>query len=358
MKPRTVDDVHELMGAHIHSAALNAALELGLFWKLADGPRPLVRLSQELAIPVQRCHYWLQILAKLGLLDREGELVSVTPVARQAILEVHSQHTWKMLAIDAMDNYADGVSLAQRLLAPGSGEERGQAQPDHLPGYVRRMAEDLERARFFAHMLFELHMPLAEAVADALELDGVGRLLDVGGGSGVVSLALLRKWPELRAIIVDIPNNCIVGREIADCMPERDRISYYPADFVLDELPGGFDVVLECDVAQFDNNVLSKLAATLDDGGRLVIVDRWFDMGKEESLGRLGYLLRESLAHPEFSAKSIEEVQEGMVWVGLEPEGIVDLPYKKWKMISARKSVSMGIGHPQVTDFPGRTPAA
>ena len=54
---------------------------------------------------------------------------------------------------------------------------------------MQKMAEDLDRTRLFSHLLYELHTPLAEDVAAALELDGARSLMDVGGGSGVVSLA-------------------------------------------------------------------------------------------------------------------------------------------------------------------------
>ncbi|NIU59139.1 MAG: hypothetical protein GWN67_22980, partial [Phycisphaerae bacterium] len=60
-------------------------------------------------------------------------------------------------------------------------------------------------------------------------------------------------YPELYAIVVDIPNVCKAGREIAGNMEEHDRIAYYPADFVLDELPKGFDIVMVCDIGQYDS---------------------------------------------------------------------------------------------------------
>ena len=44
---------------------------------------------------------------------------------------------------------------------------------------------------------------------------GVNRLLDLGGGSGVVSLALLCKRAELTAVVVDAASVCQVGRAIA-----------------------------------------------------------------------------------------------------------------------------------------------
>jgi 16S rRNA G1207 methylase RsmC len=68
------------------------------------------------------------------------------------------------------------------------------------------MAQSPERARRFTRMLGEIHRPLAAELAETLDMTGVRRLMDLGGGSGVVSLALLNRHPELTAVVVDIAN--------------------------------------------------------------------------------------------------------------------------------------------------------
>ncbi len=72
--------------------------------------------------------------------------------------------------------------------------------------------------------------------------------MDLGGGSGVVSMALLRKYPALTSTVVDIENVCVAGRQIAEEEGLSDRISYHPADFAGGEFPAGYDLVPQCDV--------------------------------------------------------------------------------------------------------------
>lgn len=340
MDLRTIDDIHELMAAPRQAAVLIAALELGLFWRLKDQPRSSAAIAQEMKIPPKRCHHWLRLLAAMNLLEQEGERFGLSPLAWTAILNVHTQETWKLLAIDAGENLEDSLFLAQRLRDEGSDEDLTGRYHYQLDPYVQKMATDLDRARLFSQTLYELHTPLAQDVAAALEVNGARSLMDVGGGSGVVSLALLRKHPELRATVVDIANVCIAGREIADKLPEQDRISYYPANFVEDELPKGFDIILKCDVGIFDDSILAKLAGSLNEGGRLVIVDRWFDMGEKETTRRLDHVLAKSLRNPEYTLRSLEDIEVGLVQADLEVESIVEIPYGSWKMIQARKGVS------------------
>jgi hypothetical protein len=148
---------------------------------------------------------------------------------------------------------------------------------------------------------------------------------------------LLHKHPELRATVVDIANVCKVGREIASELPEGDRISHHAANFFEDELPTGFDIVLMCDLGIFDDSILAKMAASLNVGGRLVIVDRWFDTGEKLSLGRQGYVLSRSLLYPEYSLRSLEDIFLGLAKADLTVQPVVELPYYRWKLIQARK---------------------
>ena len=46
----------------------------------------------------------------------------------------------------------------------------------------------------------------APVVASMLDLDGVGRVLDVGGGSGAFAMAFARQQPGLEAVVFDLPN--------------------------------------------------------------------------------------------------------------------------------------------------------
>lgn len=346
MKLNTKNDIHELMDAHLPSAVLNAAFERGLFWHLTGGSKPVTQIAQEMQIPTQRCQYWLRFLAGLNLLVQEGDQFNLSPLAREAIIGTHSRETWQMLAIDAWDNLEESLCLGQRLGETIPANDRNGSGFNYLSPYVQKMSADPERARKFTNMLFELHTPLAQNIAAVLDLHDVDSVLDVGGGSGVVSLALLKKYPELCAVVVDIPNVCNAGRAIAKKMPEHDRIAYYSADFVLDELPKGFDIVMLCDIGQYDGLPLTKLLASLNEGGRLVIVDTWFERGEEETIGRLGYLLRRSLREPEFSLRSLPVFLADLVEAGLEPETVVELPYKQWKLISAKKKVDLIQGYP------------
>ncbi len=182
----------------------------------------------------------------LSLLDQErtGSAWRPSRRARDYIIGGYSAATWRMLAEEARERLALIGDLPHALRV-------AQDQPLATTGYVERMAADRDRAGRFTRMLLEIHQGLADEVASSLDLSGVRRLMDLGGGSGVVAMALVRRWPDLRVVIVDIANVCVAGREIVAEANLSDRIDVHAADFTRDPLPGGFDAVLECDVAVF-----------------------------------------------------------------------------------------------------------
>jgi ubiquinone/menaquinone biosynthesis C-methylase UbiE len=70
-----------------------------------------------------------------------------------------------------------------------------------------------------------------------LDLRGVNRLLDLAGGSGVVSYALLRKRQKMTCVVVDFKYVCEVGRAMAVENNLEERITFLPSDFLEEGLP-------------------------------------------------------------------------------------------------------------------------
>jgi len=266
-------DVIDWLQAYSASAAVGAALELGLPWLLAAAPMEAGEVSRTLGVPSARCRPWLRVLERTGLLERQPGGWALSAGARRAILDSYGRESWALLAAEERERFPAVLDLAPRLTLP-------EAAPEALPGgpedYVQKMAEDPERARVFTRMLYELHRDLAEALAGALDASGVGRMLDLGGGSGVMSLALLRRNPGLTAVVVDIETVCAAGRRIAAENGLEDRITYLAADLT-GPLPSGFDLALECDVGIYTETLFAKVREALNEGGRFLIADELID---------------------------------------------------------------------------------
>ena len=347
MKPETTEDILELLNGYIISAALGAAMELGVFWLLAEKPLSAPNVAQSLNIPLNRCHHWLQILCKLGLLEDSAEGYAPSIIARKAILNAQSQDTWAFQAREDRDSSLFVQDLALNISKPISTWQTRNLTP---PDYFQQIQEDPSYAARFTRKLYEIHCPLAEQLANMLDLRGVKSLLDLGGGSGVVSFALLRKQHDLTCVVVDVENVCQVGREIASENKLEKRITYLAADFLQDDLPTGFDMVMLCDVGSFSEILFRRIYDVLNPKGHLVIVDKFAPSRTSAPPSRLSSAFLDSLEHP---AQSIYFTTREVVQTRLQQAGFGDfsstsVPHKDnlpwnidWIMLQARKQTNV-----------------
>lgn len=338
-KYTSVSELQALFSASTASAAFGTAIETGLLWLLAETPMDGPAVAEALNIPSKRCHYWLQFLSALGILDRDGAGYTTSALTRAAILETHSQESWRHLAVDERERAEGVLNLGLYIREPGS-IWAAQGMP-YSRDYVEKMRSSYERAREFTRMLYELHQRLASDLAEIIDLFGVRRLLDVGGGSGVVSMALLRKDPSLTATVVDQDNVCIAGREIAEENGLAHRISYQPADLMTDDFPAGFDMVLKCDVGLYSVGLLRRMWASLNPGGVLVVAE---NLSPEENLApeaRIAWTFIDSLEDPDFTVPTIGQLQEQLTEAGFEPLPGVHTLSTGRVVIQARKGTDL-----------------
>jgi predicted nicotinamide N-methyase len=318
MKPETTEDILELLNGYVVSAALGAAMELGVFWLLAEKPLSAPEAARSLNIPLNRCHFWLQLLCKIGLLENGAEGYAPSIIAREAILNAQSQETWAFQAREERDSALLVQDLALNIDKPMSAWRARDLTP---PDYIQQIREDPGYAARFTRKLYEIHVPLAEQLANMLDLQGVKRLLDLGGGSGVVSFALLRKRDELTAVVVDVESVCQAGREIATVNGLEKRVTYRAADLLQDDLPTGFDMVLLCDVGIFGERLFHRIHDALNSKGRLVIVDKFAPSRSSAPPSRLAAAFLASLEYP---AQSIDLPTTEVVQTRLQEAGFRD----------------------------------
>ena len=311
------EDLLNLLTASVPSLALGAAIETGLLEMLAEKPMSGEEVSRAMNIPGKRGYYWLQFLAELGILDIDQQGYGTSSLARNAILDVEDfrrlriQHS----IADERDLLAGVRNLALYMSEPSIWKAQGLREPK---GYVEKMNDNPERAYSFARLLYNVHQNLGNVLARFLDLTNVHTLMDVGGGSGVVAMALARKYPGLSITTVDIENVCNEGRVIVEENNLSDRITFHAADFVRDELPKGFDFVLHCDVGVYDVEHFRKLLASLKPEGRIAVIFHFPLLENSAPVQFLEWAFLDSMKDPEFGFPTVSQLQDRLVQAGFK----------------------------------------
>lgn len=143
---------------------------------------------------------------------------------------------------------------------------------------------DPEKARAFTAAMHSVSERPAAGVAERLDLSTSRRLLDVGGGSGALSIALARANPELECVIWDIPAVCPIADEYVRAAGCEGRVRSEAGDMFAEDYPAGFDTVLLSQILHdwsFETGaeLVAKAFAALPPGGRIVIHEKLVEDG-------------------------------------------------------------------------------
>jgi SAM-dependent methyltransferase len=259
--------------------ALLVAHRLKLFPLLAEQPKTLSEVQSALALERRPAKALLAVATATGFLRLEEGRYSLTQVSRDYLLDsspTYFGHLWDIVA-DIFPVY-DPKSLDR-------GMRTNRPQVYGGQDIFEEHAAHEERARSFTLAMHSASIGPALAWPELVDLSNCRRFLDIGGGSGAHSIGVALKWPNLQAVVFDIPPVCEVANELIGQQELNRRISTHVGD-MWDESP-----FPDADVHFYSNIyhdwppekgqfLTAKSYESLDPGGRIILHEVVFNDDK------------------------------------------------------------------------------
>lgn len=254
-----------------------AVAHLGLFQILAEGPASPESLRTRLNLAPRPFVVLMTAMRAMKLVEPEGsDRLHLSAVAREHLVADGEFYVGDYVGLAAD---SPGVqAMVQRLITNRPGHA---AESDTGAAFIFR--EGLESAMESGDSARRLTLALAgraKNVAPVLAQKipfGSETLLDVGGGTGIYSIACLRQHPRLKAIVFDRPEVLKVAAEFATHYGVADRLELHPGDMFADALPPADSILLSNVLHDWDvpqcADLINRCAAALKPGGRLLIHD-------------------------------------------------------------------------------------
>jgi len=260
-----VRDLSRIAYGFMASKALFAALNLDLFSRLSDGPQPLEALAEATGTASKRLLTLLTACVSLGLLQKTGEAYANAPASAAYLARSAPTYfgDYYRFQIDRQI-YPAFVHLDDAL--------RGQ------PVDLYRLMTDPAGAEDFSRAQHSGSRGPAHVLARLVDLAGRQRLLDVGGGTGAFSISLCRRYPAIRATIIDFPTVRPLAERFIGEAGLADRITYHSGDALTTEWPEGPDVILmsylvSAVAEEKATKLLARAFQALKPGGVLLVHD-------------------------------------------------------------------------------------
>ena len=273
--PPDPSPVLDLLIAFRRSKTMFAAVALGVFDALAGGPKSAAALAGELHAHPDALARLLDACVGLGLLRHDPAGYANTPVADTYLTAASPR---RMTGYIAFTN-----DILWKLWADLEGGIR-----EGTPGWKRSFGWDgpifanifrtEAQRREFTMGMHGFGLISSPEVVAAFDLSRFRRLVDLGGATGHLAVAACRRYPDLRAVVFDLPQVVPLAAELVAATEVADRVEVTAGDFFADELPDADLYALGRILHDWADDkaltLLRKMYARLPVGGAVLVAEK------------------------------------------------------------------------------------
>lgn len=255
------------------SAALAVGVRAGLFDALARAPLTEAQIAARCRWLARPTRSLLAALQAMGVVVRAGEGFTLAPDAAAYLVRDTPGSLWGLIDME-VEAFLSPAALLEALTT-GKTSVYGDEDP------WARHARDPARARAFTAAMHSISERPAAGFAEVAPLREVRTLLDVGGGSGALSLAAAAAFQDLTCVVLDLPGVCAIAAEYAATAGLSARVRTHAADMFADPWPRTDAVLLSQILHDWPpargRELLGKARASLPPGGLVLIHEKLVD---------------------------------------------------------------------------------
>ncbi len=269
----TQQKIREIAYAFQSSRILLTAFELDLFTYLDKHLLTSEQLAVELNCNSKSLERLLNALVGLGLLRKVKNKFYNTEAASNYLVKgkndflgnlYHTNDLWR-----SWSNLTDVVK---------SGKKE-----------TNKKSDDNWKENFIAAMHFRA-IKESKILASMLDLQNVKTMLDVGGGSGIFSMAFIEKNNNIKSTIFDLPHIIPITKKYVNEFQLKENITFQEGNYLNDDFKNTFDLIFLSSVVHinsFDQNMalIQKCCNSLNKGGQIIIKDWIMNENKTEPFG-------------------------------------------------------------------------
>jgi SAM-dependent methyltransferase len=325
------EELRNLVNGFRISRIILTAFELDLFTIIGKKGNTAANISREACTDKRATAMLLDALCALGIVSKQGQVYYNSAMASEW-LDRSSQ------------DYISGFQHINFLWKPWSTLTEAVKTGSCVIRREERSKDSGWLAAFIEGMHDRARHTAASLIA-GLELVGVRKALDLGGGPGTFAMEIVKQHPRSTAVVFDLPQVVPLTRQYIRKAGLDDRMSTLAGDFTTDDLGSDYDLIFVSAIihslSEEENQaLLMKCSRALNPKGYLVIQD--YIMNEDRTFPPDGALFAINMLvnTPAGTTYTESEVRTWMQQAGLDHIRRIDTPFRTTQLLGIRPVIS------------------
>ena len=281
-------ELYGLLVAPLKANLMLAGIEMGVFDQLAK-PRTAEDIANTLGIPAAVSGHFLDGLAACDLILKKDGRYRNTRISQAFLVKESPTYLGRFLSsfsryLRSADGYlSDMVAQATKELPEHP--DVAMWPSGQKPDLIADMAN---------YQMAGTAQLLAGIVSQLPEFHAMRMMLDLGGGPGLIGIAIVDSHPDMKGVIFDLPGVAETADDNIGKYGLDDRMTVTIGDFDRDPIGSGYDLVLASAVLPISRDIdslVGKIHGALNPGGIFISFHEGLtDERTKPAIHVLGYL--------------------------------------------------------------------
>lgn len=316
------NSISDLLIAPWTTCDVFAAIRLKIFTILSNEMMTVEELSSKCRAIPHLLKPVLDVCVSMGLMDLQNDRYMNSHFSRVYLVEGQPRYVGDLIQLQYNES-----------------KQWGRLYTIIIENKEEELTDEVKHRTFIKAMNNLGMLGEAEALRDSVELSGCKLMVDAGGGSGLYSIVLCQKYPELRSIILDKRDTLIVTKEIIANYKEKVRITLRELDITKESLGENIDIVLLSDVI-YDEleavRILRNAWNCLCQNGILIIRGYYSDPDNSKPLFGALFVINQLVFDPDRKIMTISSLQKNIRNIGFTVTKISPLTERSFIIIAKK----------------------
>ena len=243
------------------------ALKLDIFSYL-DEPTTLEEFLKSTNCDKENTKYFLSALLSCGYIEKNNLTYCNTKCSKLYLSKNSSKYIGKAILfrekLGSISNIGDKV------------KDNSLGQNDKLD--FSELAEIVHDEMYVTGRVDDFNREIKQLFSDKYRNY---KVLDLGGGSGVLSIEFIRNFPNSTAYVFETSEVACISKKIIEKNDMQDKIFVLEGDFNVDAIGDGYDLIIASGIFNFVNMDITEFICKLSDAlvlnGYLLIIGSFFE---------------------------------------------------------------------------------